>query len=904
MRTLALSVAALVALVACSDAAPSSPTTTAMRCAASDTPTVALGFGLGAPVTLSADDEVTQVFGPQGGSHVWVGGRAGGLATPVEFSFEARDAFSGARIGTGRAVGGCEVRSALLYLNALFPGGAGLARVRVTARDTTGRSATSALRVWIGPRHPECVPQPGATPSLVPLVLTSLSSRREEALTVAPYTLLRPASGGDALIGAGVLGFAASAVTLFARLYEDTPAGRVLVSELRASPSTDDTNVVPVVRRASPECVAPVTVRLPIDATVPRGPLVLQLTADDGLGHRSTEERPVLFAPEALDAAVLDAPETPPGGSSADAAADGVAWTGDRTPLPPGPGLTPLGSGNLSAAAHSRELTVDGDLVFVADSNGLPVLRMAADGRVAVVHPIAVPREQHCSTTSLHARSRTLVCGAGDTGTLDLIDVHDPAAPRSRLWSINDHDARGQEPVYQVHDVEVSGDTLWMAAQHNGLLRSTLGGDGMPLDLVRTGRGVNVVGVVAGGGRLALIDRARGLMILSEGALSLLGSAPLDGPPLDVTMDGDRVAVALGSEGARVFRIVDGVPTELARVQPRCVATAVALSGDELAVSCLTGVTLYDLSVTPPRVVGYHAAQYGMLDVAFTPRGLLVSDWYLVSLLATNPWGFVDYPDVPRALRLAPARDARLVVRNPAQTPMTARWRLVRFPGVPVAEGALTIPASGDAALTVPYAQLEAAGSREGSAYVVFYTGPTAPLPGAGGAYTSLFTRLATELPERGFVGIGDRFPTLRRTVASAAPSALPLAGAATLMMFLTVDCYLQWAQIEDMAWSRAHGMTQPTPTVLYLTTRDKDPFDPRLFMAAHGAADLPTVEWADYARSVPGQEAEANPVRAFEMSFMMRTPGADFPHDYRVAADGTTTDTMRMYRGHWPLNP
>ena len=122
--------------------------------------------------------------------------------------------------------------------------------------------------------------------------------------------------------------------------------------------------------------------------------------------------------------------------------------------------------------------------------------------------------------------------------------------------------------------------------------------------------------------------------------------------------------------------------------------------------------------------------------------------------------------------------------------------------------------------------------------------------------------------------------------------------------MFLTVDCYLQWAQLEDMAWARAHGTPITPPTIFYLTTRDEDPFDPSLFMEARNAADLLTVEWADYARSVPGQETELNPVRAFEGSFAMRIPGADFPHDYALAPDGTATDTVRVYRGRWPLRP
>jgi hypothetical protein len=906
---------ACVALVACSNAAPAPTPSSAppigLRCGAATAPAVTLGFGADTLTTPAADSPVAQIFGPQGGSHVWAAARADGLTTPVTYAFEARDAFSGARLGGGRRVGGCEERGVPLYLNALLPLGASLARVSVRATDAAGRDASRELRVWIGPAHPECVPAKNVEPTLTPVVLTNITSRREEALSLASGALLRPISNGDALVGVAVRGFAASAVTLFVQLYEETPAGRTLLRDLRAAPTNDDTNVVPVVRRTSPDCVSPVTVRLPVDAT-PRGPLVLSVTADDGLGRRRTEERAIRFAPVMSDASVDDAPSrdvliadaSPADASPADASpADASPADVGVVTTPTRPGLTVLGDGDLTTAAHSRELVVDGDTVFLADSNGLPVVRTAADGSVSLVNPVATLRVQHCSTASLHARTRTLACGAGDNGTLDLIDVHDPAAPRSRLWNLNEHDTPGHDPIYQVADVEVSGNSLWMAAQRNGLLRVTLDDTGMPTGLTRTGLGANVVGVVASGGRLALIDRARGLTILSERDLSTLGNVALDGPPLDVTIDGDRVAVALGSEGARLYRLVDGAPTEIARVQPRCVATAVALSGAQLAVACLTGVTLYDLSTAIPRVAGFHAARYGMLDVAFSPRGLLVSDWYLATLLRADPTGDVAYPDAPIALRLAPSRDARIVVRNPAQTAMRARWQLLRS-RTPTASGTLTIAASGDATLTLPAAQIVDAGSREGNASVLFTALDAPPSTALAHASTTLVTRLDAEQPARGVVGIGDVFPTVRRTVPGTAPATLPAASAATHVMFLTVDCFLQWAQLEDMSWQRAHGAALPSPTIFYLTTRNKDPFDPSFFMDARGAADLPVVEWADYANSVPGQESEPNPVRAFEQSFFMRLPGADFPHDYAVGADGVTTDTMRAYRGRWPLRP
>ena len=65
---------------------------------------------------------------------------------------------------------------------------------------------------------------------------------------------------------------------------------------------------------------------------------------------------------------------------------------------------------------------------------------------------------------------------------------------------------------------------------------------------------------------------------------------------------------------------------------------------------------------------------------------------------------------------------------------------------------------------------------------------------------TRLWHRGAGDLPARGVVAIGDRFPTLRRTNQSSAPATLPAPGAESLVMFVTIDCYLQWPQLEDMA--------------------------------------------------------------------------------------------------------
>ena len=574
-------------------------------------------------------------------------------------------------------------------------------------------------------------------------------------------------------------------------------------------------------------------------------------------------------------------------------------------------GLRPLGEGPLDAgrgdAGHARELVLDGDLVFLADANGLPILRSAPSGDFELLHGIDPEnmRRIHCSTAALHAPSRTLVCAAGDSRVLDFIDVSDPARPFSRPQSVSSPDL---VELFGVYDVAVSGDTLWLAANRQGLVRMTLGTNGKPVAVHKTGLGEDTVSVVPRDGRLFVLDRRQGLVVYDEGSLEELARTQLDGPPLDLEVDGSRVAVALGSEGVRLLSFEATGLTVERRIQPKCVTTGAALSGEALAVTCLSGVYLYDLRGEQPRLAGFVPSPYGMLDVAFGPHGLVVADWFRVLLFEVDLSGTVTVPDVPRAMRLQPGADARVAVRNPLDEPMNVGWALQREgdEGWPIATGTLPLEAGGEAVLTLPADQLEDADSTNDRADVVFFREGDAPSCGRGGlvSKTRVQHRLPTDEPERGRAAVGDPFPLLRRTGDGDAPDVLPEPGTPTLVMFLTVDCYLQWPQLEDMAWLQRHRPEVPAPLVLYLTTWNEDPFDPTGFMRNYDALDLFTVEWADYAGSVPGTASEPNPVRAFETTFAMALPGADFPHDYVIDAQGIVRETSRLYRGRWPLLP
>lgn len=550
---------------------------------------------------------------------------------------------------------------------------------------------------------------------------------------------------------------------------------------------------------------------------------------------------------------------------------------------------------------HARELVLDGEIAFVADSNGLPSLQWDSSGALTLLQGIDPTRRVHCSSIALHAPSRTLLCTAGDAGGLiAVIDVRDPASPIARPWPR----AEGSLPIAAVHDVAVGGDTAWLAATELGLLRATVGADGTPSAEEPTGIGTEVVQVEVMGDRLILLDRSEGLVVLDAASLQELGRASLGGPPLDLAIDGDRAVVSLGSEGVEVFRIDDaGQPARIAAVQPRCVAVAADLDGALLAVGCLSGVTLFDLSGGASRVFGFAPSRYGILDLAFAEYGLVVVDWVRVDVYAIDPSGAVVIPDAPRAMRLSPGADARIPLRNPGEEPLVVDWAL-HSGGARGATGALTIAPHGDATLELSAAALEAAGSTENRADVVFLRNGEELRPEDErqlAPQTRVWHRGPEDDPARGMVAIGDLFPTFQRSATGAGPATLP-PGSASLVMFLTVDCFLQWPQLEDMAWAQANGTGQPAPTIFFLTTIDEDPFDPSWFMRNFDAEALLTVEWADYLRSVPGEESEANPVAGFESTFMMRMPGADFPHDYVIDEAGRVVDTSRVFRGRWRL--
>lgn len=574
------------------------------------------------------------------------------------------------------------------------------------------------------------------------------------------------------------------------------------------------------------------------------------------------------------------------------------------------PGLTLIGSSSVDfdsgTLGHSREIVLHEDRILVADSNGLPILTSAPDGGLTLLHGVTNdPRDRvHCSTGGYHARSSTFVCGSADSATLDLVDVSNPTRPVRRAWPLN-YAGRG---VASVPDLEVVGDTVWLAAQKDGLMTVDLGDDGMPIKLVKKQRGEEVVRVVVREETLFILDRKLGLVAFEKEALEEKAHIALQGPPLELAVDqaGRRVAVAMGSEGVQLYDFDGAAFTETTFLQPRCVTTGVALREGQAAVTCLTGLYLYDLRETTPRLAGFFPSRYGMLDVEYGPHGLVVTDWFDVVQFAADPTGVVTVPDVPKAMRLKPDADARLMMRNPADEPMEVDWVIQGPDDQVVTRGSLSLPAQGDVVLTVPYATLQKAGS-EDLATVSFARRNLSPQCIEGGAVSStgIRNRGVDDEPVRGFASVGDFFPPFTRQ-SGTGPTKLPEPNEPRRVMFLAVDCFLQWPQLEDMAWQARHGLGEPLPVVFFLdsSVANEVHFRPESWMANFNATQLTVAFWPHYAYSIPDMQSEPNAVRVFERTFSLPLPGADFPHDYVLDRFGVVDETSRVYRGRWRLLP
>jgi hypothetical protein len=271
---------------------------------------VEAGTGYDAFVAITPDQATETVFGAQGGSHVWLALRATGFgAAPVDVELEATDAYAGLPVGrgavyetrlnqvSGAAPGTCDFYGIPLFLSARPVGGSsGLARVTLRMATRDGRAGAAEARVWVGEPRPECVPAEGVAPALVPRHDPAFESGRTphaildgETLEARSPSASQPA---ELLVGAQLSGFAASATRLRASLLDPlTPAAAPLA--LAEAAATADDAPYRLLPEVGPGCAPTQQARLVVPPALDGREVLLELAADDGLGHAASISRRV-----------------------------------------------------------------------------------------------------------------------------------------------------------------------------------------------------------------------------------------------------------------------------------------------------------------------------------------------------------------------------------------------------------------------------------------------------------------------------------------------------------------------------------------------------------------------------------------------------------------------------------
>ena len=133
----------------------------------------------------------------------------------------------------------------------------------------------------------------------------------------------------------------------------------------------------------------------------------------------------------------------------------------------------------------------------------------------------------------------------------------------------------------------------------------------------------------------------------------------------------------------------------------------------------------------------------------------------------------------------------------------------------------------------------------------------------------------------------GEPFPPL---IAAGWPT-IPEPGVASYLVFFQSDCALQWPQLLDLAWLHATGGVPGGARPELIFVDRGEPSSGPLVLERLGVPTLRGVSLSDYL-GAPADDIFRDRFALFDI------PGADFPHDYRVAADGTVIAVERVYEG------
>lgn len=551
------------------------------------------------------------------------------------------------------------------------------------------------------------------------------------------------------------------------------------------------------------------------------------------------------------------------------------------------------------SAGHLNELTVLDDALFIANGqDAFSTLQLPAGGALTSVATVpaglAPPSWQICTTMAVHRASRTVFCGYAQAFEPAIVafDVSDPQGPRLR-------DAAAlRDPRLTPRRLLVVGDTLYLASFQAGLLAATISPTGGLSALRETGVAGDLRFVDGDERRLVALDHALGLRVLRpDGARwSVGGTLALSGPKLGLRVVGEQALVALGSEGAALVDLRGDAPREALRLRPPGVVTSVDRMGALVAVTCTSGVFLYDVGRARPLLRGWSPARSIMLDGRFHHGDLVVTDWEDVVQFSVNAMGVADLVEVGWG-QLVNAGKLPVGLRNPGDVARAVELRTeagTMLQRVALAPGEARVVELDPAALSFERPP-------NASATVIVRSPASA---------TAACTRQAVRFVRRvgsepvAPPGVGDAMPPLVVALSATESLRLPLPGQRTRVVFYSHDCAAVWPQVEDLNYLATVNrlpldampvlLAQENPARFGFTRR----FALGNLIAAYYGGRFDPVPDAVRASLAPYGED------LYYSTFQIRDlrGGAAHPNDYVVAPDGRVTRIERLYRGAYTL--
>jgi hypothetical protein len=443
----------------------------------------------------------------------------------------------------------------------------------------------------------------------------------------------------------------------------------------------------------------------------------------------------------------------------------------------------------------------------------------------------------------------------------------------------------------------VLGDTLLVAAFQSGLLAAPISPAGELGALEDTGVEGDARFVDGDASRLVVLDHARGVRVLTpDGARWTQRTAdlPLPGPKLGLRVVGGEALVALGSEGAALVSLDGAGPRETLRLRPPGVVSSVDRAGALVAVTCLSGVFLYDVATTPATLRGWAPARSIMLDGRFVGGDLVVTDWEDLVRFAIDPAGVAEGVDVGWGQYVAEG-PVTVSLRNPL--PAARRARVLSAGNEPLAE--VTLLPGEARTVEIDAARIRLSGGAPASAEIRVVTvvdgGETRP-------QTVRVVRRAASSPAVP-PAVGDAMPSLLVATSRTETLRLPLPGTSTRLVFYAHACAAVWPQLEDLNYLTATGRPPLDAVPVILAQEDTARFG---FTQRFGLRDLVSAYYGGRPGEVPPAVSEALAPYGdlYYGTFQLRElrGGAAHPTDYVVAPSGRVTRIERIYRGLYPL--